>query len=494
VSAVLLLLAGRDRLALLARRPPLPLLALCAYAVAHAVSAWAAPAYRDLCARFALRMAGMALMAVAIAVAPAPAGRRALKALAAAAGIVAVLAVAEVAGAPGLDPWLDRFRDSLVVVGAERRATAGSAHPNLAGAFLAYGLVAGTAVLSALARPLRLVVPFAALLSLGLLATYSRGALLAAALGLLALALASERSQRPAAWAALAVLALAGAGGLAAPAFRLRAGAEGTRSWFAVRSRPEEPRLALRPGESRAVAVMVENTGRIPWRAGDGFMAAYKLRDRASGARVSEGFGPWLDQDLAPGEARRLTLAVHAPLRPGRYILGWDMVHRHAGWFSEHGSPPAWVPLDVTPDGAPLPDAGEPPPRVLAPDAPPTRGQLWAAALALWRERPLLGVGPDNFRRLYGRVLGRPSDERTYANNALLEAAATTGLLGAAALGVTLLAMLLRAARQDPALCGIATVIVAHGLVDSVLAFTGHALVLAFVVGSLSHLPTRASS
>jgi hypothetical protein len=500
-TALLLLAAGWSQLAALARQPPAPLVCLGAYAAAHAISAMLAPAYPSLSVRFALRMGGMALLAVAIATAPPAAVRRALQALAAAAAVVAILAIGEIAGVRALDGWLDRFRDSLVVVGAERRATAGSAHPNLAGAFLAYGLVAGAAAFAGHRHPRRWVLPFAALLSLGLLATYSRGALLAAACGLVALALTAPRARRAPAWAALAVLAAAASASFLAPAFRLRARGEGTVSWFAVRCRPEVARLALRPGESRTVALRMENTGRMPWQAGRGFMAAYKLRERATGARVSEGFGPWLDEDVRPGESRRLTQVVHAPSTPGRYLVGWDMVHIHAGWFSQHGSPPAWVPLDVTPDGSPLPDAGEAPPSTLPLEAPPTRRELWGAALALWQQSPLIGVGPDNFRRLYGRVLGRErADARTYANSTLLEAAATTGLLGALALAGTFVASLWRATRdkapEAAALCGLGTVLAVHGLVDYVLAFTGHALVLAFVVGALSrpHLPPRASS
>jgi O-antigen ligase len=496
-TAAVLLLAGRDRLGALLRRPALPLACLGAYAAAHVLSALCAPGPRDAPLRFALRMSAMAAVAAAIALAPPEAVRRGLRALGLIACLVAVLAVAEVAGLP-LDAWLDRFRDTAAVVGAQRRATAGSAHPNLAGAFLAYGLVAGTAVISGRARALRGVVPLAALLTLGLLATYSRGALLAAACGLLALAL---RTRRAAAWAALAVLVVGGAAALLAPAVRLRAGGEGTVSWYAVRCRPDDERLVLRPGEQREVTITVENTGRMPWQAGRGFMAAYKLRNLDRGTEAGEGFGPWLDEDVAPGATRRLSLPLQAPRTPGRYVLAWDMVHVHAGWFSQHGSPPAWVRLDVSPDGAPLRDDDFTPPHTLVMAPPPGRPELWDAALTLWRQRPLLGVGPDNFRRLYGGVLGDASaDPRTYANNTLLEALATTGLLGAAALVATFLALLASAARsrapESAALLALGTVLAVHGLVDYVLAFNGHALVLAFVVGALSrpHLPPRASS
>jgi O-antigen ligase len=60
---------------------------------------------------------------------------------------------------------------------------------------------------------------------------------------------------------------------------------------------------------------------------------------------------------------------------------------------------------------------------------------LWRAALMAWREHPLLGLGPDNFRRAYNRYLGlsRP-DERLHANNLYLETLAGLGLAGIGAL------------------------------------------------------------
>src|SRR6185436_1202358 len=125
----------------------------------------------------------------------------------------------------------------------------------------------------------------------------------------------------------------------------------------------------------------------------------------------------------------------------------------------------------------------------------PGRGELWRLALALWRQRPLTGVGSDNFRWLYGRAAGQPFwDTRVFANNALLEAGATTGLLGAVALAGTLITTAVAAGRRmrDPgpvgslaaAVFAVVVGLAAHGVVDYVLAFTGHYLLLGFVVGS----------
>src|SRR5262249_14949100 len=106
---------------------------------------------------------------------------------------------------------------------------------------------------------------------------------------------------------------------------------------------------------------------------------------------------------------------------------------------------------------------------------------------------PWTGVGPDNFRRLYGRYAGRTFwDERVSANNLLLETGATTGLLGVLALAGTLGAAGVYSARQvraegaGEAAAGVCllTALVAHAAVDYTLGFTGPYLLAAFVVGA----------
>jgi O-antigen ligase len=53
----------------------------------------------------------------------------------------------------------------------------------------------------------------------------------------------------------------------------------------------------------------------------------------------------------------------------------------------------------------------------------------------MWRARPLTGVGPDNFRRLYAGYLGpKPLDERVRTNSLYVGVLAETGLLGGLAL------------------------------------------------------------
>jgi putative inorganic carbon (HCO3(-)) transporter len=141
------------------------------------------------------------------------------------------------------------------------------------------------------------------------------------------------------------------------------------------------------------------------------------------------------------------------------------------------------------------------------------RVELWGAALRLIQTRPLLGVGPDNFRHLYGAQLGLETwDERVQANNLYLEVLADVGLLGLAAFlwavgGPLVVARRLLTARFARSLSsdekssdqlgfdsrmvmilGLTLGVVAflvHGLFDSFLAFTPTALLLWLLLGML---------
>jgi O-antigen ligase len=123
------------------------------------------------------------------------------------------------------------------------------------------------------------------------------------------------------------------------------------------------------------------------------------------------------------------------------------------------------------------------------------RPALWTAALRIAAERPLLGIGPDNFRHVYGRYAGLERwDTRVHANNMYLEALTGAGVPGLAALlwlvaaaGLTLWRRW-RAAPGPSALplaAALATwlVIAGHGLVDSFLGFTTTYLLFALAAG-----------
>jgi hypothetical protein len=504
---------ARERLPTLVRRPPLPLLLLAAFAAAHLVSAVLAEVNRGAALKFALRMCVMTAFAALVAALSAAVLARALVALAIAGSAVAALALLEGLGLRSIDPLLGMFREVPFNVGGVRRASAGSEYPNLAAAFIMYGLLAGVGMAARLARPAASILPWSALLCGGLLYTYSRGALVATGAGIAALGAALVLRDGRAAFGsgaaracAVALAVLGGSAALSAAegdVFRLRLESEGIERWYDAAYAPAEASFALDPGESRRTSVRITNRGLRPWTAREAFHLSYHWYD-ARGRLLGDGGRTALPQDVGPGASVVLDPEIEAPRREGGYLLGWDMVHEHTTWFSAQGVPVASVPAIVSRarKSSSLPQAA---PLVTPAGWRPGRGELWAIAASLWREHPFFGVGSDNYRWLYGPHSHHLAwDSRVFANHTLLEAAATTGSAGALALAGTLGAVavgawraLAAAARgsHEAAVAGALLALVAgltvHGLVDYVLAFTGHYLLFGFVVGGVSSLWRR---
>ena len=125
----------------------------------------------------------------------------------------------------------------------------------------------------------------------------------------------------------------------------------------------------------------------------------------------------------------------------------------------------------------------------------PGRLLLWQAAARMFAAHPILGVGPDNFRLLYGPYAGLVNaDARIHSNNMYIEMAVGGGLLG----GVAFLWLLWRAAGRFAeavalaatserswaigiAAAGLAVLI--HGFVDSFLSFTPTYIVISLTLG-----------
>ncbi|HET8646328.1 MAG TPA: O-antigen ligase family protein, partial [Vicinamibacteria bacterium] len=258
---------------------------------------------------------------------------------------------------------------------------------------------------------------------------------------------------------------------------------------------PAQAEMRLQPGEARTTAVRVTNQGLKAWSAAEGFALSYHWFDPARGT-VADGGRTALPRTLGRGEEALLHPVVYAPAVAGCYLLVWDMVQEHTTWLSGQGVATAAVPALVgEADAAACARALPPAVRV---GGQPGRRELWPAALDMWRARPWTGVGPDNFRRLYGQFTGRAFwDERVTANNLLLETAAGSGLFGLLALAGTLAAGLGAAARlagsaaadersDGRVLAGLLAAMVAHGAVDYLLGFTGQYLLLAFLLGASS--------
>jgi hypothetical protein len=204
---------------------------------------------------------------------------------------------------------------------------------------------------------------------------------------------------------------------------------------------------------------------------------------------------------VAPGETIQLQATVTVPNLPaGSYRLDWGMLQRDVVQFYERGWANAQTMVDVPPTAV----ASEPTMPAVVPrddgEAPWVVGRLdlWRVALQLVQARPLIGVGPDNFRHLYGALLGLEEwDDRIQANNVYLELLVDVGVLGLGAFLWVVLRPLVVAAgivRRTGdyltlgLLVGVGAFLV-HGLLDSFLAFTPTALLLWLLLGALPQKP-----
>src|SRR6185436_19287259 len=95
--------------------------------------------------------------------------------------------------------------------------------------------------------------------------------------------------------------------------------------------------------------------------------------------------------------------------------------------------------VEGTAVGVPRPTLGRMPSTVMR----MPRSVLWSTALRITRDHPWLGIGPDNFRHVYGRSLGLAAwDSRVHANNSYIEVLVSMGVIGAALLAWLIVATL----------------------------------------------------
>jgi hypothetical protein len=504
-------------------------LAVAAFAVVVLLSAVLAPLARGDATKFALRsLGGMALFLAAADLVRGP--RAALvPALAVAVGAVAgaatLLAESHV---PGGREAFRPFHVSTFQAFGLFRASGSFQYPNIAAMYLEAVLplvvTAGVAAAwqappaapgpaPARARWRRLGSAVAALLlAYAISLTASRAGLVAASLVLVALALRASPGDR---WRAPALALVA-----ALVALTVTTGASGTplgarlkfwqdAPWYRSQVTMKTPDGSfpgmLRAGSDVRVPVEVENRGAITWPSGGPWPVhlTYHWEERPSGRIVVfEGLRSRFARDVTPGEAARVEARVRAPARPGRYLLRWDLVHEKVTWFGDRGDERRADPVEVVAAAPGARLAGEagaggddeggggsrtPPPPEVMPLAQIPRGKLWRAGLRAFRDHPLLGLGPDNFRRGYVRYLdpGEPGlaqpDERLHSNSLYVETLANLGILGVLAFGALVLA-LARAARRalgDPASRPLAAGLAAglgaylvHGVLDYFFEFT----------------------
>lgn len=477
------------------------------WSAAHtAVALWAAtliftallaPSHRPEALKFALRgLGGCALCLAAADLIKTPRSA-ALVGLALLAGSVlsAAAALAE-SWLPGASQFIQYFKTSPSLSGSYLRASGTFQYANIASMYWEAAL------------PFALVAPFwwkwrlsekrawwggavcCLLLIEAILLACSRAGIAIATLILIVLVWFSRKaiaSLRPLAVFSLVALILLLLIHLATDnLFVLRLTTPDTSTWYRADYAKFPEQLTLGAGRIVRVPLLIRNTGRVTWRArGEQSVAiSYHWLDPATeDYLIWDGARTELPKDVARGASIDVNPWIIAPRKPGSYLLQWDMVQERVAWFSLFAASKARMKAQVVPSAAADYKLQFPPLPPLLPQ--PARFDLWRAALRMWQERPVLGVGPDNFRRLYGSYLGLKSfDDRIYANNLYLETLANTGMTGLLALTVllTMIAVRWRKAWVTVTLPADKLLVVTvgmavgahliHGIVDYFLAFS----------------------
>ncbi len=471
-----------------------------AWMSANVISAVFAPTLRGEAMKFALRsLAGALLFFAAADWARRDNGARSAErvraiglALGAGAVISAVAGVVEVIIPASVPIWL-AFKTHVTVVGEVLRASGTFQYANTAAMYWEAALPIGLAAVISRGRSLTRhesigLVAAVLIVTLAIVLSVSRAALLGTSIALVLLIILERGTVRHWAVAALALLiGLTIAQLIASPVIASRFRAESDRAWYLAQIDAAPGTLTLRANAINSVPVTVTNTSVRPWLA-DGstpVRASYHWLNSAADMIIFEGARTALPHDVEPGESAVIDLRVVAPPQPGDYHLQIDLVQEHVTWFGIRSG--QVISLPVHSSGASA-AAVPPTPTVTATLARPlpsqTRIDLWRIAFELWRTRPLFGIGPDNFRWMYGTTLGATNFNQTVtANSWYVETLVNTGLIGLScliALGLTLLRAAIRARRdrsreERMLLAGLIAALAAfavHGVVDYFLPFT----------------------
>ena len=369
-------------------------------------------------------------------------------------------------GIPGVFHSIDFY------VGSAVRLTGSFEYPNTTAAYFALSLpIAWIAARSAWMR-----VAGSLVICVALALTYSRGATLAVVLMLAVWALAGR--QKLALQASILVGGVLAALLLFHPSVSRRfLDAQPFNKAFSAEYTPEFNLLRQRPNETGSMIVRIRNTGKQTWAADGEFSMMSRWYDTKEKklAEQSTNDVP-IPTPLPPQEIVSVRAPFKTPAEPGLYLLTWDIFGKQSGWLSAQGVYPALVEVHVQADGEV--SAGHADmsrwldrdmSRLFVVNDPLSRVELWTAALGMARDRPLLGVGPDNFRLLYGRQFGLILwDTRIRSNNLYLELLAGSGLIGLAAFVVMMSTL-----RWNTTAASIALgVFLTHGLVDVFLMTT----------------------
>ncbi len=125
-------------------------------------------------------------------------------------------------------------------------------------------------------------------------------------------------------------------------------------SAYRVEWMPLELPARLQPGADLDVQVGVRNEGSDPWPAtGQGELYVVRLAHRWLRARDGQVVVDYGDQrvefsaPLPPGQSVMLSDTLHAPSKPGDYLVQFDLVHEGVAWFEQRGVPKRLLPVKV---------------------------------------------------------------------------------------------------------------------------------------------------
>ncbi len=370
-------------------------------------------------------------------------GRRYLVIVAMVSGsaIVAGLGLAEASGLAPVVNWLDAFKIAPTRVGDVLRISS----------TLSYATI--TAMILELTLPLLLVIAISRkkvagtvlaglatfLLLLAHVLTLSRAGVLAilASLGFLVLAGLRRGNRRLVSGslaAAVTLLLLVTIVLTVNPTVRLRLTTETEQGWYQVTYLAPES-LTARPGQQIITNMGLTNAGARNWMATGSlpFALSYHLYDANGQVVTYDGARSTLPAGVAPGERIELAAVIVAPQETGHYRIEWDMVQEEVTWFSWKDASTSSTSLVVSgvPLEKPAMSLSKPPADVRLLNPTPGRLQLWHEAWRMFLDRPVFGVGPDNFRWAYGAYAGLAEwDSGIHANNLYIEWLADTGLPG----------------------------------------------------------------
>lgn len=398
------------------------------------------------------------------------------------------------------------FRPGFHVVGGQVRATSTLFYPTITSMYLEVVFALGlfwlmTDAESKRARQLAFLA--LALVAAGIVATFTRAGLITMSSSLLcvgALRFARHRRWDGGHWRLAALATLIVVLVLISRSPRLlvtRISTEGSQDWYGA-SYTVPDTLELRAGEARDVPVTLANEGWLTWQSEQAppFALAYHwLSASTEEVVIFDGNRTPFAQPVEPRAQVHMAARVWAPSYPGSYILVWDIVQEQRAWLSTEGVLPGRTLVTVSGNavGGPLATHGRMPMGTVR----VPRLALWKTALGISAAHPLLGIGPDNYRHVYGRYLGLVTwDTRVHANNTYLEALVGMGVGGLAIVAWLGIAMLRAIVKMWPRVADAAVplfaatvaacaAIAVHGLVDSFVTFTPTYVIFALTAGLL---------